>query len=117
MGSLEICKTNKNGGVMEINKEDIEKSANIAKIYLTQDEISKYMVDLKNMTEEFLDTLEELNISLDMNFDFNTTSLKYTNLRQDIPDNFNNIETIYKNAPKIKNNLFVVPEILKENKK
>lgn len=117
MDSFEICKTNENGGVMEINKEDIKKSANIAKIYLTQDEISKYIIDLKDMTEEFLDTLEELNISLDTDFDFNNSSLKYANLRQDIPDNFNNIETIYKNAPKIKNNLFVVPGILRENKK
>ncbi len=101
---------------MKIENSDIRKAAEIAKIYLNEDEIETYKKNLEDMTQEFLDALDALNIKLDENFDFTKSSSKESILREDKIVEFSDTESIIKNAPSIKDRLFSVPTILKGDK-
>lgn len=101
---------------MRIEKEDIKKAAEIAKIHLSEEEIESYKKNLEDMTQEFLDALESLGINLDENFDFTKSSSKRTVLRDDEPEIFEKTEMIIRNAPIVKDGLFSVPTIIKGEK-
>ncbi|NIA23063.1 MAG: Asp-tRNA(Asn)/Glu-tRNA(Gln) amidotransferase subunit GatC [Proteobacteria bacterium] len=98
---------------MKIENEDVRKAAEIAKIYLNNEEVESYKIDLEDMTQEFLDVLQSLGIDLDEKFDFTQSSSKRTVLRNDNPDVFEETDKIIKNAPSVKEGLFTVPTILK----
>ncbi|MEE4195784.1 MAG: Asp-tRNA(Asn)/Glu-tRNA(Gln) amidotransferase subunit GatC [Anaerolineae bacterium] len=98
---------------MKLSRAEVEHIADLARLTLTQDEIIQYQEQLSDILNyaEKLQAVDTSSISP-------TTSVlppKDQPLRKDIPGETLRSESLFRNAPDIKNNQFKVPPVFGGN--
>ena len=88
-----------------VTREDVKKSAELAKIAIDADELEKYVHDLNDMMN-FIDMINEKDFNIEEKFDF----FGYNNveLRPDEVCDSLNIEDVFKNVQKNDANFFIL---------
>jgi len=95
---------------MSISLEEVFKIAHLARLEFTEEEAQKLTSELSKILDYFnkLQTLDTENVSPT----FHAVKLK-TPFREDEVKAFPDIDEILKNAPELKENMIVVPKVVK----
>lgn len=96
---------------MYVNREKVEKIANMAHIKLSQEEIILYKKELNDILK-WVRQLEEVNTD-DVLPLSNTISLSLSTDNDEIKDN-TSVDALLKNAPESKYGYFVVPKVIEQ---
>lgn len=96
---------------MSLSREDVEKIAHLARLALRDEQIEQYQMQLSAILEA-ADTLNELDLD---GVPPTTHALPNVNrLREDSAENALTVDDVLANAPKQRDNQFVVQAILDE---
>lgn len=94
---------------MNINKEELLKIANLARIEIPENEIEEYLKNLEDILE-FTNILSSVDLTeTDDGANYLSGQNKF---RKDEIVNFDNKEIIFENAETIENNMFKVPKVI-----
>ena len=91
----------------EINRETIEHIANLAKLYLTEEEKERSEMDMRRMTS-YIDKLNEISVS-DIKADAHINNVQNV-FREDTVENKNGREELLVNAPEREDVYLRVPK-------
>ncbi len=95
---------------MAISLEEVLKIAHLCRLEFSEEEAKRLSEELSSILDYFkkLQTLD----TKDVPPTFHAVKLK-TPFREDQVSSFSNIEEILKNAPELKDNMIVVPKVVK----
>ena len=94
-----------------LSKEEVMHVANLARIKITEEEIEKYQVDLKNLLNE----VEKINEVVGYDEEILIANWHgNTRLREDEPGTMLEPKEVLKNAPKHSGNYIEVPVVISE---
>lgn len=95
----------------KLTREEVLHVAHLARIYLTEEEITRFQRDLKIMIDE-IDKIKDLN---DFDEDILITPIDHkATFREDEVKEMLPLEDVMKNAPKKEGNFIEVPVMLNE---
>ena len=92
----------------EITNKQIEHLADLSSLSLTDSEKTKMKKDLEQILT-FVDEIEKVDAS---NINIETSSVKLSELREDVAKQSISQETALKNAPAKENGAYVVPKVV-----
>ncbi len=95
----------------KLTKEEVLHVAHLARIYISEEEIEKYQVELKQLLND-VDKIKQVK-----NYDeeLMITPVNYEGTpREDVPKDMINMDQIKENVPHVKGNLIEVPVMINE---
>lgn len=94
---------------MKVSREEILHIANLADLYLEEDEIDKYLENLQDILD-FANIVNNAPVEgLDITIGANQAKNKF---RKDEIEVFDNIEGLLQNAPQKDQNMFKIPKVI-----
>lgn len=97
---------------MSINKPEVDKIANLARLAISENDRQKYEIDLKNIFE-VVDEINQVDTTdvLPLAHPLEATQ----RLRADQVTETNQRDYFQQNAPLVKNGLYLVPKVIEEH--